>query len=200
MPHPLLPFVLVVSLLFVGACTDEEEPPATGGGETSESPTSPTTDTTPTDGPTSSSTVEPAAGPRLELGEIAANAPKGWRKDDLATDYQLSASHPKLVTLLFVLQVPDPTNGAGGLDRSAKDSIRASAWLQKPKILEPTEIDGVEVYHIAGRIDRASFIEEFGTTVDGQAVRVQLQMTEIMSNDERRELVESVIQTVELGG
>jgi hypothetical protein len=143
--------------------------------------------------------VEPASGVRLELSAISANAPKGWKQDGLATDYQVSATHPEVVTLLFLLEVPDPSNGAGGLDLAAKQSLQASAYLQKPKILEPTEIDGVEVYHIAGRIDSSSFLEEFGTTVDGQAVRIKLQMTEIMSEKERRELVESVLQTVELG-
>jgi single-stranded DNA-binding protein len=143
--------------------------------------------------------VEPAGGVRLELSAISANAPEGWKLDNLATDYQISATHPEVVTLLFLLQVPDPTDGEGGVEQTAKDVLRVSGWLQKPKILEPTEIDGVEVYHIAGRIDSSSFVEEFGTTVDGQLVRVSLQMTEIMSKKERRELVESVLQTVEIG-
>jgi hypothetical protein len=199
--HRLLPFTLVACLFLAGACADGEDPPATGKSPTAatDAAGSTTSTPTPTDEPTASSTVEPASGVRLKLSAISANAPQGWKMDDLATDYQVAANHPKLVTSLVLLQVPDPSDGAGGVELAARQSLRAGSWLQKPKILEPTEINGVEVYHIAGRVDIASFIEEFGTTVEGQAVRIRLQMVDTMSKRERREIVESVLQTVRIG-
>lgn len=198
----LLPLLLASCLVVLGACTEDDDPGTKGGGqkppaatdETSSPPATPSAPTSPT------STVEPASGVRLELDAISANAPKGWTKDRLATSNQISATHPEVVTVLFLFQVPDPSLGAGGLERAAQQSLRIGGYLQKPKILEPTEIDGVEMYHIAGRIDRATFIEEFGATVDGQLVRVKLVMAEVMSKKERRELVESVLQTVQIGG
>lgn len=199
MKQRLLPLVLVACLLMVGACTGDDEPNAKGGdepsptetGDASSPPTGPSDPTSPT------STVEPASGVRLELSAVSANAPEGWKKDGVATDYQVSANHPQLVTSITLFEVPDPGDGVGGVQLSARQSIYAASWLRKPKILEPTEIDGTEVYHVAGRVDSASFIEEWGATVDGQAVRIRVHMTEIMSSKERRELVESVLPTVQ---
>lgn len=193
----LLALVLTVSLSVLAACSDDA-PASSGDGPTSEA-TSESNPPSPTESTTVPPGVEPASGPLIELDAISAKAPKGWSQEGLKTDSQVTAEDPKYVNRLTLFQVPDPSNGAGGVEQAAKDAVAAGSYLQMPKILEPTEINGVEVFHIGGRVDSSGFIEEFGTTVDGQFVRVSLFLVEIISAKERQAIVDSVLPTVELG-
>jgi hypothetical protein len=145
-------------------------------------------------------TVQPATGLLLELDSISANVPQRWEQGSIATDFQISANEPPAegFDTVTLFQVPDPSLGRGGVQRSA-EQVLEGGYLQTPDILEPTEVDGVEVFHIAGRIDTASFVEHFGATVDGQAVRVEITMSDRRSKQERQSLVDSVLATVEIG-
>lgn len=201
MNRRLISPVLVGCLAVLGACADDEEPATSpGGGATSETAPEPSaTSSAPSASP--SSTVQPASGVRLELDSISATAPKGWERGSIATDFQTSANEPPAEGFdsVALFQVPDPSQGSGGVDRLAEDSLKSGSYLQEPEILEPTEVDGVEVFHIAGRINSASFLEEFGTSVDGQAVRIELLMSDTQSKAERQAMVDSVMATVEIG-
>jgi hypothetical protein len=161
----------MVCLLLLVGCS-EDEAPATSPGEGSSS--------------------EPASGLLLELDSISADVPQGWEPGSIATDFQISANEPPVdgYDSVTLFQVPDPSQGSGGVDRLAEDSLKSGSYLQEPEILEPTEVDGVEVFHIAGRINSASFLEEFGTSVDGQAVRIELLMSDTQSKVERQAIVD----------
>lgn len=190
---------LALSGLLLAGCGDDgaapEDPgpsPAPGSASTGSADAGPT-------GPTGAS-VPPADGVRLELPAISVHAVAGWEVDAMQTDSSVSAtSTDQLGNSVSLSQVPDPADGRLGLRRAAELSIDAALWLQRPRILEPVELDGVEVYHVSGRVSTAQLVEEFGATVDGQGVSVQILLHDQVPAKERREIVRSILATVEIG-
>lgn len=191
-----------VAALLVAGC---------GGGEP-DGPRTPTAapasagDTTPSEGsgetgtptPDETSTVPPASGARLELDLVAATAPEGWRKDDPVADVSVTAGY-RGFNFLTLAEFTDPYAGQAGFRKVSQEVIVSSGWLQEPKLLPPTELDGVDVYHLSGRVSSAAFLEEFGALMDGKVVVVRLLLGDGQSAPERQRIVDAVLQTVELG-
>lgn len=179
-----LSLLLACSVLLAG-CGGDEEPPesAPSGSPTSDAP-SPSEPAEPT--------VEPAAGPEVELGSLTMRYPEGYEPretEDLGAQLvAASGSDGERVALGAYEDFSHDT-----LDESADLAITTGLWTSRPKRLDDLEVDGVLMYHLAGPAGAGSTIEQFGAEFGGY------DMTFLVSTEgsaaERRQLIDSILVT-----
>lgn len=180
---------LVAAGLLLTGCSDEDADPQADPSDTATS-----SDTATPDEPTASPepTVEPASGVRVELDRIAMHAPAGWRKAK-----QLSP---------FLVQVDEPGSvnsvSLGDLSAVSDTPLQEQAEIaadneRQSEIVDPVEIGGVDWYHIVGREDRFADFEQFGTIHNGSEAVISFSLDTELAEDERQQIIDSVLATVE---
>lgn len=137
--------------------------------------------------------VEPADGPRVEVGSLVIRTPKGYtlRRSSLGggLDVELvTASGPGFERLSF-----GSFQGyrAHSLDELVKEAAVDVEWKRRPERLDDVEVDGVMMYHLSGPIGVGYTTEQFGAEVGNLVVRI------VVSTEggkaERRELAASIL-------
>jgi hypothetical protein len=185
--------LLLVGLAALAGCGGDDEPKADPSPTDSTSTsTSPTTGGTSPSGPTSSSTVTPASGPRVVTSRFSLQAPEGFEKRPVAGELLGS----------FVDLLPDDAIYFGiledyrpqSLDEMAESYVRNGPFDTRPRFLPHVELDGRMAFHVAGPINDRSWGEAFGALVRGAGVTIEFQIHS--PKPRRQEIVDSTMATL----
>lgn len=190
-------------LVLSSACSGDGDDPAPGAGGTVSSPggsapasEEPTTEPTPEEPETPE--VEAASGPDLTQTNLSVRAPEGWKLVREGDPFSGQASDG--LSSIFVTEIEDFGDGLLSIQQQAEIAQDSGSYLQKPKILEPVEIDGREWYHVAGPTDRVRHVDAFGTSEDGLSYSVDISLNlAAFTPAERQELVDSVLASISIG-
>jgi hypothetical protein len=183
---------LVAALALSAGCSGGSDDPVadpSGSGTTTSAPNS-------TDPSASESTtgVELASGITLTLAHSSVQAPEGWKRSPDIVGTMVGASDTETHSQMSLGEIdafgqtPDP-------DALADTAIAAGPYPTKPKKQPTTELDGVEVYHLAGQVQPRNYLEEFGAVVDDRIVTLTFQFSPQYSPEQRQEIVDSVTAT-----
>ena len=185
-------FMLAAVLALAGCGQDTETAP-----ERDPSPPSavPTEGSDPPSSP--SPTASPATGERLELANVSVRVPKGFRADPPDLSYLRFAFERAGVQSIALGNTP-AVNAEVSLRDQARISIRNNVYSQAPTIEEPVEVGGLTMYHYAGRVNETEHVEEYGTIYDGSQLSVNFLLSAAAPDSERRQLVESVLATLDV--
>jgi hypothetical protein len=190
----VLPFLLAAVLALGGCGDDPSEPDADPTGQSSSSdPSEPPPETSTSTEPTP--TVEPAAGELMELSNVSVRAPKGYQADPPDMSYLRFAFERAGIQSIALANTP-AVNETLPLHKQAVISIRNHVYSQVPPIGDPVEIGGVTMYRYAGQVSDNEYVEEYGAIYDGSQISINFLLSATSSEDERRELVDSVLATL----
>ena len=80
------------------------------------------------------------------------------------------------------------------LDQLAKQLVKSSEFKvgRHPEILPTTEIDGVEAYHVTGKLGDTTNVIQIGTIHDGQLVEIRMESHD-RTPAELQEVLDSVV-------
>lgn len=185
----------IAAVLLAGtACGDGDASADPSPEPTSSSATSsPTATDEPTADPTS--TVEPATGPALNLPQATARVPKGWYLTPRIVPEQADAGNDKYSFSSISLAQIDSFNTSTSADELADQWLEVNMYPKDPKKLPPTELDGKEVYHLAGQVQPHLYLEEFGTQQNGKLVSIAFLFSPVATPEERQEIIDSTLAT-----
>lgn len=185
MHRSVVPALLLVALS-AAACGGSDDPqPQEPASST------PTSASTSPSAPTSSATPA-AAGPLLDLPHASVHAPDGWKKLDDLVSTQRDAGDDDSFSSVTLGEV-DAFGGQTDPDELAKSAIRTSPYPTDPKVLDTVEVDGVEMYHLAGKVDKHAYLEAYGAVVDDTIVSLSFTFATWIEPAERQETVDSVL-------
>ena len=192
MPRTAIAAALIGTITVLGACSSDRDDPGTD-------PTGPgsTSAISPSDSPSRESTepsVDPATGLLLRMPHASVHAPEGWGEGESFVDSLVSAQDDDTISAVTLGETE--AYGPLGLDKLADAAIEGGQFVQDPKKLPTTDLDGVEVYHLAGKIDRFQYREELGAIVDDNIVTLIVQLGPGISASEHTEIVDSVTASV----
>lgn len=196
----LLPAAAAVTILALGAACSgdpgvEPAPDPSSGGATSSTAGSPgATDPTGSVEPT----VAPATGPRLSMPHARLRIPAGWYVGDQLVTSHKDGQDPDSTSLLSLGETPalGSTADLTELRRNALDVARR-VYPMTPEQRPDVEVDGVEMYHLEGRVQPLNWESEFGAIVDDHVVVLRFHLSPRTPLTERRQLVDSVLATFE---
>ena len=193
---PRIAILALVAALLTGACSHDDDPgSATGAADPVDAPTS--SAPTPVEDPTSSETpietVPPATGALLKMPSATVRVPDDWRPMDDLIFSMTSASHDNSTSVINLGEIVSGLNEPTASEL-AKDWRQDNPYPRDPKVLPPVEIDGVEMYHVAGQVDELLWLEEYGAVVDQFRVTLEFQFSSV-PRKERDEIIDAVLQT-----
>ena len=182
---------LLVCAVLLAGCGGGEEPSA---GDPDEAMTSASPSPTEGEEPDEPA-VEPADGPRVEVGSLVIRAPKGYdmrrsiNAGGLGVDV-VTAGGPGFERLTFTAyQAYDPVT----LDEVVEETIEDGTWRRRPQRLDDVDVDGVPMYHLSGPTGIGYTDDEYGAEFGGYVIRIAVSTEG--SKGERRELAESILAT-----
>jgi hypothetical protein len=180
---------LTVLAAMVTGCGD-----GSPGADPSDS-SSPTESGSPTE--SSSPSVEPATGKRVESLSFTFRAPQGWRTSEgqtsslLTTRYTGDESPDGSVTAF--LGTADGRALLGEtLDKLARKKAGSSEYDRPPRILDSIEVDGVEMYRVAGQVARFKYVIAIGAIYGDNLVEAQIE-TDTLSPGELEDVFASIL-------
>jgi hypothetical protein len=180
---------LVLALASAGCGADEQADGA--GGEAT-----PTTSATPSPSqsvvlPDPEPTVEPATGPKIEVGSISVRLPDRWRPS-YDTPFADTARGPEgLIGLTAIARDQMP------LARAMKIDLRVTAPLEGLQEQPPTSLGRVSAYHSPGRPSSTEVRYAYGTWDAGYQVWLHFDLASRVPAKEREALVEAVVASYE---
>jgi hypothetical protein len=121
--------------------------------------------------------------------------PQGWFLTPRIVPQQADAgSHEYGASSISLAQITS-YDASLTADQLADQWFEASFYPRDPKKLPLTELDGKEVYHLAGKVQPLLYYEEFGTQVNGKLVSIAFQFTPAVSQEDRQEIIDSTLAT-----
>jgi hypothetical protein len=165
------------------------------GGDRPDADSSPTASTSPGASASQSPTVEPATGKLLQNSHFTTRAPAGWRVKSGMTTSVVSTVYAgdeeKDGTVSAFMSIADgPALLDESLDKLARAKVR-SDFVQKPAV-DTLEVDGVEMYRVAGNVDGSTYAIAIGTIDDEKLVELRLESS-VRSLEELQEVLDSVL-------
>ena len=187
-------------VLLLTACADDgsaDAAPDEASASTTTTPTEPSetpTDPAPTSTIVPEPTVAPATGPELEQDAASLRLPEGWQLDELQASYLASGNDARLgqgnIGLSqFPSLVSNPT------DAMIERSTNRTRFQGKGEVLDPVDVGGVEMLHVAGRAGTV-LEDEYVALVDGDLVSITFSTEPGLDEAQRDELVASVLASV----
>lgn len=204
--RPLAVCAVSAVLVLTSACSGEEPEPgpgATGTGTAGGSATAATPSGEASSAPSpeqpSTPEVEPATGPDLTQTNLTVRAPQGWTLKKEGDPFSGQATDG--LSAIFVTEIEDFGDGLLDLRTQAQIALDSGPYLQKPKILDPVEIDGRQWYHLSGPMDRVRHVDAYGTSEDGVSYSVDISLNRALftTAPQRRALVDSVLASIAIG-
>lgn len=186
--HPSVVPALLVVALSVAACGGSDDPGATEPTSSATTPSAPSS--SPTDEPTE--TVTAATGDLLNLPHASVRVPDGWTKLGNSLFDQRDAGDDDSTSLITLGEI-ESFGGQVDPDQLARSAIRTSPFPIDPKVLPTVEVDGVEMYHLAGKVDRNAYLEDFGAVVDDTIVSLSFDFETSIAPAERQQVVDAVL-------
>lgn len=191
MPRVATLVTLVALCALSAACSDSGDPVA----DPTTSTSAPTTASTPAE-PTESAepTVEPADGPILDKMTYASvRAPRGWYVPDQLIPQQQEAGHNGSGSIIILAETENLLGRIYSLDELAEVAARPDRFGRSPKVLPSVEIDGVEMYHLAGQVNKVTYLEEFGVANEERLISLHFEFDSEFSPEERQEVVDATM-------
>lgn len=194
MPRIAVSALLAVLLSAGTACGGSDDPGATPSASVT-SPTESTSESTSPD-PTESATtsVEPATGPALDMKLSSVRIPDGWRVMDSLVSTQQDGADNDTASTVSLGEI-DAFGGTPSADELARNVLETNPFPMDPEVQPTVEIDGVEFYHLAGKVQKLDYLEDFGAVVDDRIVNLTFHFSPEISPAERQEIVDSVLAT-----
>lgn len=186
---------LTAVLLLGTACgNDDASADPSPGPSSSTTVESPTPTDEATDEPTS--TVAPATGPLMDIPLASVRAPEGWKILPKIVPGQVDVGNAKdySFSTIGLSQIVSYDRSLTA-DQLADQWFDASFYPLDPKKQPLTEIDGVEFFHLAGKVQKRLYLEEFGTQADGKLVTLGFSFSPEVTPEERQEVIDSVLAT-----
>lgn len=186
-------------LLLGSACSGSDDP----GGSPAPSSASPTGSDTespePTDSTEPTGSAEPAAtGATLELPHSRVRIPADWKRMSRLVRTQQDAEDPGSASLLSLAEI-DAFGSANSAEELVKSVLRVTkgTYPLTPRRLPNVVVDGVEMYHLSGKIQPLRWLEEYGAIVSDRIVTLGFEFSPDVSPAERQHVVDSVLATFE---
>jgi len=192
--------IMVAAVLVAGTagCGGDDEPDTSPdpSSPSSSAPTEPTTDSTsePTE-----ATPEPVEGERFELEGISFSLPEpyeGRQEGDVAVGARIGRDDP--VASIEVLATPSV--GEMTLDETRRIHLGSHFYDRAPRLLGPVMVDGVRMFHMAGRTSSTTWSEVFGSDETGYTIDLQLEFDIDVPETERQGVVDAVLGSIEVVG
>jgi predicted small secreted protein len=184
---------LLVAVLALGSGCNGDSGTGPDVGSTSDAPSSPSSSAA-SDVESGSASAEPATGIRLSLPHSTVRVPERWTEADVPVTTLVSADAPDSASLISLGEI-EGFGSTSSADELADTALRVMQYRFNPKKLPVTELDGVEAYHLAGKIQPLRYLEEFGAIVDDRIVTLSFEFSPEASRAERDEIVDSVTAT-----
>lgn len=165
-----------------------------GGDETTDPPTSPTASSPGAPASSASASADVATGIELVKQDATVVAPEGWTKARSLVSDEVGADSPDNLSFMTLSEIE-----AFGSTQSAEElghtRVESSLFKTPPKLLPVTELDGVEVYHVAGFVTSDRYVEEFGAIRNDRIVSLAFSFNEKVPASERKRVVAQVLPT-----
>ena len=173
------------------ACSGSDDP----GAAPSPAVTSSATKSASAD-PTESATtsVEVATGPMLDMPLSSVRIPDDWRVMDPLVSTQQDAADDDTASTISLGEI-DAFGGTPSADELARNALKTNPYPLDPEVRPAVELDGVEFYHLAGKVQKLDHLEDFGAVVDDMIVNLTFHFSPEISPAERQEIVDSVVAT-----
>lgn len=187
---PLLSLVTIGALLVGCSSDDREAGPGTHPATSSTGPV-PSTDT-PTATPS-------ASGERIDMEALSFTLPADYAPEGSRTPTNLGARGKAQLSLdtLAVVTV-DNFGDPSDLSQAIQTHLDFSGYQREPRTLEPVTVDGVEMYHLAGRTDALTWVEAFGSDSTSDTIDIQFEFSVEDTAAQREEVVASVLDSVDM--
>ena len=183
----------VVAALTLAGCNSDSDEPKGGSDPTGSSSTSTSSSESPSE--SASPTVTPAKGPLLALKRVTVNAPDGWKRGKDLVAFEKHAGDGSF-SGISVNDIP-ATDLTLSLAERAADYAKNGGFVRKPKVRGTVDVNGVECWRVAGKVDATSHQETYGTIHDNAAVTISMNFYDTdYSAAERQEVVASVLASV----
>lgn len=209
MKRHLAALAAVLTVTLGAACGGDEEPSGApddpgSSAETSDSgspgaqPSDPGSSTPSEPSSPPEPTVAPATGPLLKEEVFTINAVDGWIVNPNGTqNTSFQALSPELGVFDTVASndFQDVTFGALTLEQSARATVETTSG-PKPKILPNVVVNGVEMYHLAGRDTETNDREIYGTFHRGRDVRISFTVAVAYPDAKVRAIIDSMLASV----
>lgn len=170
-----------------GGSDDPSPEPSTSAGSSASG--TPSADSSPSD---SEGATPAATGVLLVQPHAQVRGPAGWRRAEVLVRTMVSADDRHTPSTMSLGEI-DAFGGTSDIDEVAENALTTLPYDQLPKRLPNTQLDGVEVYHLAGMVQDHLYHEEFGANVDDRLVSLVFDLSDLLSPAERREVVDSVV-------
>jgi hypothetical protein len=178
---------MLLVALSASACGGSDDP----GPQEPRASTAPATTSTTPSAP-SSSAAPAATGPTLSLAHASVRIPDGWSKLDNSLYDQRDAGDDDSSSLISLGEI-DAFGGQTDPDELGRSVIRTNPYPRDPQLLPVVVVDGVEMYHLAGKIHKNAYLEDFGAVVDDTIVSLSFTFSLEISPAERQQVVDSVL-------
>jgi hypothetical protein len=191
-PRIAVPALLAVLLAAGTACGGSDDPGATPSA--SASPTESSQSTSPDPSESATSSVEAASGPVLDMPLSSVRIPDGWRVMDPLVSTQQDGADDDTASTISLGEI-DAFGGNPSPDELARNVLKTNPFPMDPEVQPTVEIGGVEFYHLAGKVQKLDYLEDFGAVVDDMIVNLTFHFSPEVSPAERQEIVDSVVAT-----
>lgn len=186
----------LAAVLLLGTACGSDDPSADPTPEPTSSSTtgSATPSPSPSDDPTS--TVAPATGPLLKIAQATARVPDDWFIDlPRIVPEQVDAGSKNYSYSVITLTQIDSFNTSATADELGDQWLEVSPYPKVPKKLPTIELDGKDVYHIAGQVQPHLYLEAFGSQQNGKLVEISFSFSPVATPEERQEIIDSTLAT-----
>ena len=177
---------LLLCATLLAGCGDDEPSPE---GAPSDSPSG--ASSTPSE--SSEPEVEPASGPRVKVGGLSMNLPRGFEPREAAVmgSEIITSSGPDGERLALVSA---ESFNVQTVEEAISIAVETGNWVRKPKRLEDVYVDNVKMFRISGPSGIGYTEDEFGVEYGGYDVN--LTIASQGSKAERQELIDSILASV----
>lgn len=204
--HPLA-CLLVLTALVAAGCADPSRE-SDGGTRSPTSSTSPSdgADPPPTEEPTSTGPtpvapdIASARGRSIELEAASFRLPEGFEGEPPSDSVLVAQNQDSdsVVVRATDTGFRDPPGASGDPARAALEEFLEVTGYRQIEKLEPVVVDGIRMFHLTGTVGGIERWVAFGSEVDGYSVVFEFGVDLRLPREDRRELVYSVMNTVDL--
>ena len=144
----------------------------------------------------STPSIAPAAGAVLEVEDLRLRAPLAFSSlpDQFTTRQTAYVPYTESAVTAYLF----PNLAGFTVDGSAKATLRDGPFTRGRRLADEV-VDDQPVYHLAGPLERGGYGEMFGTVLGDNELSVTFEFREGESRAYRREVVDSVLETIDFG-
>lgn len=141
-----------------------------------------------------SPSVEPATGPTLRLPHTEVRVPADWHVERQLVPSERAAGDGDTSSTISLGEI-NAFGSTPSPDRLATRWYRSSIYPLKPRKLPSVDVDGVEMYHLSGKVQPLNWLEQYGAVVDDRIVTLSLEFSPEVTPAGRDRIRDAVLAT-----